>query len=161
MYKTFIKSPISPLLNRTEVPLEYFSFKFLTGRIPKLNIMIKKITSPIVVLFAILLLPSWMVAQTTIKGTVTDALSGMPLGFASVNVKGTNTTTLTNTEGVFTITLSGENQKLEVSFVGFITQTVEAVNNVSIKLVPDDSRLNEVVVSGLATSIKRSNSANA
>ncbi len=115
----------------------------------------------ILTLVSILMLPSWIFAQTIIKGTVTDASSGSPLEFASVALKGTKTVALTNAEGSFTLTVNNTNQKLEVTFVGYASQTVDATNNVSIRLVPDNSRLNEVIVSGLATTIKRSNSANA
>ena len=114
-----------------------------------------------ILLVALLMLPFWLLAQTTITGTITDATSGQPLEFASVNLKGTNTSTITDAKGAFTLSIKGNNPKLVISFVGFITQTVNAVNNVSIKLSPDNSRLSEVVVSGLATTIKRSNSANA
>ncbi|MEO9021571.1 MAG: SusC/RagA family TonB-linked outer membrane protein [Ginsengibacter sp.] len=123
--------------------------------------MCKKSKTLFLVLVSILMLPSWILAQTTIKGTVTESTSGNPLEGATVAVKGTNTTTLTNAEGVFTLSVNAANRKLVVSFVGYASQTVNAVNNVSIALVPSSSQLSEVIVSGLATTIKRSNSANA
>lgn len=123
-------------------------------------VMLKKISIPLMGLIA-LLLPAFVLAQTVITGKVTDASTGLPLQSATVSVKGTTTNTLTDAQGVFTIQVRGSNPKLEVSFVGYSTQTVDAVNDITIKLAPTDLTLNEVVVSGLATSIKRSNSANA
>lgn len=123
--------------------------------------MRKKSKTLLIVLVLFLALPSWIFAQSVIRGTVTDAASGDPLAFASVTIRGTNTATLTNKDGVFSLTLNNLNQKLEVTFVGYISQTVNATNNILVRLVPDNSRLNEVIVSGLATSIKRSNLANA
>ena len=123
--------------------------------------MIKRISPQIIALIAILLIPSLIFAQQTIKGTVKDAVTGKPLEAASVSETGTQNSTLTDAEGIFTLRLKEGNHKLEVSFVGYISQTVNAVNNIAISLTPVSSRLNEVVVSGLATSIKRSNSANA
>ena len=123
--------------------------------------MISKCKPQIIALIAILLLPSIIFAQTTIKGTVKDAVTGTPLEAASVFIRGTKTSTLTRADGTFSLAIKGGNQKLVVTFVGYYSQTVDAVDNVAISLTPESSRLNEVVVSGLATSIKRSNSANA
>lgn len=115
----------------------------------------------ILLLVSFLMLPFLTFAQTIIKGTVTDATTGSPLEFASVAVKGTKTVTLTDADGVFTLTANKANLKLEVTFVGYAPQTVNATNGVSVRLLSNSSSLNEVIVSGLATSIKRSNSANA
>jgi TonB-linked SusC/RagA family outer membrane protein len=123
--------------------------------------MISKYKPQIIALVAILLLPSMIFAQTTIKGTVKDAVTGTPLEAASVFIRGTKTSTLTKADGTFTLAIKGQGQKLVVTFVGYNSQTVDAIDNVAISLTPESSRLNEVVVSGLATSIKRSNSANA
>lgn len=120
-----------------------------------------KIKTLILSLVSFLMFPFLTFAQTIIKGTVTDASTGSPLALASVSVKGTQTVALTNAEGVFTITVNNANQKLEVTFVGYASQTVNATNGVSVMLIPNASSLNEVIVSGLATTIKRSNSANA
>src|SRR4029077_11380738 len=51
--------------------------------------------------------------------------------------------------------------KLEISYVGYALQTVDAANNITIALAIDKTRLSEVVVTGLASSVKRANLANA
>jgi TonB-linked SusC/RagA family outer membrane protein len=100
-------------------------------------------------------------AQSGLEGTVTDAATGNPLVGASVTVRGTKTSSLTNADGKFSLPASSMNRKLEITYVGYASQTVTAGNNLVVKLVLDNSSLSEVIVSGLATTIKRSNSANA
>lgn len=113
----------------------------------------------ILFLLAVLLLPAWLFAQTTISGRVTDA-NGNPLERASVTVKGTSNFTQTDADGRFSINVASSNVQLVVSYVGFVPQTVDARNSGNISLVIDNTNLNEVVVTGLATSVKRSNAAN-
>jgi TonB-linked SusC/RagA family outer membrane protein len=112
-------------------------------------------------LLGILLVPLWLLAQTTVTGRVTEAGSNLPLTGASVTQKGTNKSAITDADGKFTIVVSGTNVKLVISYVGFISQTVDATNNITVNLEVDNSKLSEVVVTGLATSVKRTNLANA
>jgi TonB-linked SusC/RagA family outer membrane protein len=108
-----------------------------------------------------LLLPFVLLAQTTtITGKVTDA-AGNPLAGATVTARSTNSVVQTDANGAFTIKVSGANPRIIVSFIGFASKTVNATEGVTIKLDEDQSQLSEVVVSGLATTVKRTNSANA
>lgn len=109
-------------------------------------------------LLAVLLLPAWIFAQTTVTGRVTDP-SGNPLERASITVKGTNNFTQTDADGKFSIN-AASNAQLIVSYVGFVPQTISAANSGNIILAIDNTNLNEVVVTGLATSVKRTNAAN-
>src|SRR5258705_2703027 len=52
-------------------------------------------------------------------------------------------------------------KKVEICFVGYLPQTVDACNDLNVKLAVDNTNLSEVVVTGLASSVKRSNLANA
>jgi TonB-linked SusC/RagA family outer membrane protein len=105
-------------------------------------------------------LPAIMYAQATISGKVTDA-TGTPLPGATVAVKSTNISTQTDVNGAFTIKAPSASSKLVVSYIGYASKTVTAeAGDMSIKLEEDNSKLSEVVVTGLATGIKRSNSAN-
>ncbi|HUH33672.1 MAG TPA: SusC/RagA family TonB-linked outer membrane protein, partial [Daejeonella sp.] len=54
-----------------------------------------------------------------------------------------------------------ENAILEFSFLGYVSQNARASSNMSISLREDLAKLEEVVITGLATSVKRSNLANA
>src|ERR1700754_5059440 len=110
----------------------------------------------------VLLLPLASLAQFTIKGVVTDVANN-PLIGATVRMKNGTRATFTDATGKFSLTLPGTRSVVEISFIGFGVQTfnVDANNNnLLIKLIEDAGKMDEVVVSGLATSIKRSNLAN-
>ncbi|MFK8269196.1 SusC/RagA family TonB-linked outer membrane protein [Capnocytophaga cynodegmi] len=104
--------------------------------------MIKKL------LYSVLLLCSqWALAQTDIKGTVTDA-KGEPLLGATVILKERNVGVTTDMEGKFTIR-GEQGQTLEVSYVGFQMKKVKITsNNLKITLQEETEQLGEVVVTG-------------
>lgn len=85
-------------------------------------------------------------AQIKITGTVVSASDGEPLTGATVKVVGTNSGTITDIDGHFTLSAK-PSAKLSVSYVGFKTAEVPASNNMVIKLA-DGEELNEVVVTG-------------
>ncbi len=91
-------------------------------------------------------------ADRTIRGKVTDE-KGEPLPGVSILVKGTQRGTTTNPEGAFTIAVPDENATLVFSFVGYVSQEVEAgnANTLDIRLSPDKKALEEVVVVGYGT----------
>ena len=104
-------------------------------------------------------------SQVSISGKVTDANSGESLPGVNVLIKGTTNGTLTDIEGNYSINASDGNV-LQFSFVGFITSEVTVSNSAentiyNVTLSEDITNLEEVVVSGLATTVKRSNLANA
>lgn len=107
----------------------------------------------------------WAFAQYTVSGTVADERTGEALIGASILLKGTTTGTITDLDGGFSITLpTNDPATLIFSSIGYLTQNVEVAPGVSIlniQLKQDATNLEEVVVTGLATSVKRSNLANA
>jgi TonB-linked SusC/RagA family outer membrane protein len=108
-----------------------------------------------------LMMPALLFAQTTITGTVNDGATNTGLQGVTVVERGTNNATQTDAQGKFSLSVKGKNAKLIISFVGFISQTADAANNVVVSLVADDIKMTEVVVTGLASSVKRGNLANA
>ncbi|MBQ3805663.1 MAG: TonB-dependent receptor [Prevotella sp.] len=86
-------------------------------------------------------------AQSKVTGKVVDA-AGEPIIGASIMVKGSGTGTVTDIDGNFTLNDVPENSKLEVSYIGFRTQTVTASANVNLQLEEDKQLLDEVVVVG-------------
>lgn len=99
-----------------------------------------------------------------IEGTVVSASDGLPLIGATVVKKGSTSGVTTDLDGKFKIELS-KPEVLVVSFIGFAEKEI-AVNpdqtgDLTIRLEEDITKLNEVVVSGLASSVKRSNLGNA
>ena len=92
-------------------------------------------------------------AQTQVSGTVTSSEDGSPVIGASIKVVGTNTGTVTNIDGNFSLNVSA-NAKLEVSYIGMVTKTVKAAKNMKIVLDPDDTVLDDVVVVAYGTAKK-------
>ena len=91
---------------------------------------------------------------TKVTGRVADA-KGDPVIGATVMVKGTTNGTITDFDGNFTIE-ANENAMLEVSFVGFKTQSLEAVGGkmLAVTLKEDTELLDEVVVVGYGSQKK-------
>ena len=96
------------------------------------------------------------IIQTTISGNVTDS-NGNPLPGASVIEVGTTNGTTTDFDGNFKLDLENENATLEVSFIGFTTQRVDAISNANLNLVLafDIAGLDEVVLTGYGSQNKR------
>ena len=87
-----------------------------------------------------------------VKGTVTDASTGEPVAFASIQVKGTMTGTSTGLDGAYSLNAPA-NSVLVVSFIGYKTQEI-AVNGrtvVDCVLAPDAEYLDDVIVIGYGT----------
>ena len=112
-------------------------------------------------LFMVIFPFSLFAQNRTITGTVTAA-NNTPIPGATISVKSTTQATTTDANGKFSISVSN-NAVLIVSIIGYKTQNVNTAGstNFNIKLQEDVSRLDEVVVTGLATSVKRKNLANA
>jgi TonB-linked outer membrane protein, SusC/RagA family len=87
-------------------------------------------------------------SQKNITGTVVDA-NGEPIIGASVRVRNSSTGTITNIQGNFSLTVSA-NVILEVSYIGYITQTIPVGERIvfEITLKEDALQLNEVVIVG-------------
>ena len=88
-------------------------------------------------------------AQNKVTGTVVDANGEAIIG-ASVMVKGTSNGSVTDFEGNFTINNVPAKGNLEISYIGYKTQTVALGGKTSfnITLQEDNALLDEVVVVG-------------
>ncbi|HEY1023612.1 MAG TPA: SusC/RagA family TonB-linked outer membrane protein, partial [Sphingobacteriaceae bacterium] len=90
-------------------------------------------------------------AQFKLAGKVLGADDQLPLIGATVKVLGKPLIATTNTEGNFSITISGDSAVLSVSYLGYKTKSVTVSptvgSTVIIKLDKDATQLNEVVVS--------------
>ena len=105
--------------------------------------------------FVCLLSLQSMYAQTTVTGTITDALDGSALPGVSVVVKGTTTGVSSDFDGNYSIELANANVVLQFSFLGYTDQeiSVEGRSVVNIALEQSAESLDEVVVTALG--IKR------
>ena len=88
----------------------------------------------------------------TFNGRVVDE-TGSPLIGATVKASNDRITTA-NTDGEFSISVEGSTAKLQVSYIGFLTETFILKSNTGkheLRLTPDTSALEEVVVTATRT----------
>lgn len=122
----------------------------------------KKILVQAILLLLVLVSPLLSQAQLTITGTVTDAKNN-PLPGATVTLKSSRLSTNTDLNGKFTLAIPASKGEIIISYIGFRAQTFTVdvdTKTFLFKLTEDAGKLEEVIVTGLATSIKRSNLAN-
>ena len=118
------------------------------------------------VLFILLILfsaPGIVHAQRTVSGEVTDAETGETLPGVNVRIEGTSRGTTTDIDGAFEIALPANRNTLVFTFVGYRSKTIElgeGETDIEVQIAPDVLGLDEVVVTGLASSAKRRNLAN-
>lgn len=95
---------------------------------------------------------SLAVAQTSISGTVLTAEDDEPVIGASILVKGTNASTITDNDGKFSIKIpEGAGRTLVITYIGMERQEVFARNGMVVKLTSSDQALDDVVVVGYQT----------
>jgi TonB-linked SusC/RagA family outer membrane protein len=111
--------------------------------------------STLTALILLLLCGSLYAQQIKVSGSITDAASGTPIEFASVNVKGGKKGVATTKTGGFTITVE-KGATLIISSVGYERKEVLSQEFLSITLNRDGSSLGDVVVVGYSTQ-KRAN----
>ncbi|MFP4504468.1 MAG: SusC/RagA family TonB-linked outer membrane protein, partial [Cyclobacteriaceae bacterium] len=102
--------------------------------------------------------------SVTVSGKITDAGTNDALAGVNVIVEGTTTGTISDVEGNYRLQISQQNPTLVFSFIGYLPQKVNlspGQTTVNVSLREDVTNLEEVVVTGLASSVKRSNLANA
>ncbi len=108
-------------------------------------------------LLFVVVFSSAIIAQKTISGKVTDAVSGEPLIGATVSVKGTAQGVATDLDGNYKITLLDASNELVFSYTGYATQTIvvseQTELNVQMRVGVD---VEEIVVVGYGTQ-KKSN----
>ena len=87
--------------------------------------------------------------KVDVKGTVLDE-NGWPLTGAYVLVQGTSNGTLTDLDGNFEIT-APKDGLLEITFMGYLTQSLPPQSVMTVNLQPDALMMEEVVVVGYGT----------
>ena len=114
-------------------------------------------------LWLCLLIPLIGFSQGTVSGNVTDATYGGPAAGVNVVIKGTETGTTTDFEGNYEISISSFPATLVFSALGYETKEIRVTGatTLNVSLGESATGLDEVIVTGLGTTIKRSNLANA
>ncbi|UOG73895.1 SusC/RagA family TonB-linked outer membrane protein [Hymenobacter tibetensis] len=99
----------------------------------------------------------------SISGRVTDSAGGQGLPGVTVLVKGTTVGASTNSDGSYILNVPASATTLTFSFIGYgtVERAIGDGSAINVGLTASARDLDEVVVTGLATSIKRSNLANA
>ncbi len=111
------------------------------------------------IFFLFVFLPMMIYSQSkTITGSVTDD-GGLPLPGVTILVKNSkNLGATTDFDGNFNITIPSNQTKILVfSYLGYTTQEVNVSNtsNVNLIMIPDQTQLDEVVVVGYGTVLKK------
>lgn len=110
----------------------------------------------IALLFVSVIIMAVAKAQTiSVRGNVVDETDAPVIG-ATVRVEGTNIGTVTDLDGNFTLKDVKNDANITVSYVGYLAQKVKAASVVSVKILPDNQLLEEVVVVGYGAT-KKSN----
>ncbi|MBK7426991.1 MAG: TonB-dependent receptor [Saprospiraceae bacterium] len=115
--------------------------------------MNKRLLSCLVIL---LLFSGIASAQISVSGRVTGT-EAEPLIGVGVSLKGTSKGTITDFDGKYTLDVPSTSSVLVFTFLGYKAQEVTVGNsrNIAISLEEDISALNEVVVVGYGTQLKR------
>lgn len=92
--------------------------------------------------------------QINVKGSIVDSKGESIIG-ATIREQGTNNATISDTEGNFSFSV-GKNANLEISYIGYQTQTIKARPQVNVTLQETNDLLNEVVVVGYGVQKKQS-----
>jgi TonB-linked SusC/RagA family outer membrane protein len=94
--------------------------------------------------------------QRTVTGTVTSEDQGALPG-VNIVVQGTTQGAVTDGNGNYSISISGDDATLVFSFIGYTTQAVPVGNQTTINLTlaPDVTSLDEIVVTAYATQKKK------
>ncbi len=115
------------------------------------------------ILFVLVLVSFGLQAQFTASGIVRDETGESLIG-VSVSIAGTTIGTVSDIDGSYSLSVPTDQATIVYSYLGYETAQIEitpsnAVNDIVLR--PSSTKLDEVVVTGLASSVKRSNLANA
>jgi len=91
-----------------------------------------------------------------VKGTITDSFTGEALIGANVIIEGTTSGVVADLDGNFSIALPEGSNVMIISYVGYLTQRIVVENTtvLTVALIPDVQKLEEVVVIGYGTQKK-------
>ena len=113
-------------------------------------------TKRLLALLLAMALAGYTWGQMTVSGTITDAEDNAPLIGVNVLVKGTNTGTISDLDGKYSLTVPDANSTLVFSYTGYTPQEIKVgtQSTIDLAMVPG-TELDEVVVIGYGT-VKKS-----
>lgn len=107
---------------------------------------------------------SLLAQERTVRGQITSAETGEPLGSAQVQVRGTTIGVIANDDGTYSLDVPAGDITLVFRLIGFRTTEVPVgpdQTTADVALQTDVLGLDEIVVTGRATGVQRRNLANA
>ncbi|HLO57773.1 MAG TPA: TonB-dependent receptor [Bacteroidales bacterium] len=105
----------------------------------------------------IVLLPNTNSAQQIkVTGVVTDGTTNEPLPGVNILIEGTSQGVITSVDGTFSIEVPAKTSVLLFSYIGYLSEKIEVAEQtvINVKLMPDVTNLQEVVVVGYGTTRK-------
>ena len=89
----------------------------------------------------------------SVSGMVVDSQDGSPMPGVSILVKGTTLGTVTDLDGRYNLAIPPNGENLIFSLVGFsaVEQPIRSRSSINVSMIPDNSTLSEVVVTGSNT----------
>lgn len=92
-------------------------------------------------------------AQVTVRGVVSEASNGTLLPGVSIRVKNTDKGTVTDANGAYAIQVSGEDQTLIFSLIGYVTREIPVAGKteINVSMSSENKELSQVVVVGYGT----------
>ena len=105
----------------------------------------------VLVAAGVCLVQTFALAQvTTVRGVISDATTGEPVIGANIVVKGhSGVGAVTDLSGKFVLNAPKGAKELLVSYIGYKSLTMPIKSNLVIKLEPDNSLLDDVVVTAV------------
>ena len=90
-------------------------------------------------------------SAVTVTGKVTSSEDGSGIPGVNVVLKGTQSGTITDSDGKYSITSPDDNGVLVFSYIGFVTQevSISGKSSIDVSMEPSSEALNEVVVTAL------------
>jgi TonB-linked SusC/RagA family outer membrane protein len=109
-----------------------------------------------ILFFTIVLISQSIIAQNSVSGRITDS-NGDVLPGVTIQIKGTNTGQISNFDGEYTITISGNDAILVFSYLGMKTKEIVYTGQTVLNVILEEeaNRLNEIVVIGYGAVKKR------
>mgnify|MGYP003327293031 CR=1 FL=1 len=106
---------------------------------------------------SLLLMIGSTIAQRAVTGKVTSSDDGTGIPGVNVILKGTTSGKITDFDGNYSLELENDDATLQFSFIGFesVTVIVGDSDSVNASLSESDSSLDEVVVTGYGTQLRR------
>lgn len=107
-------------------------------------------------LFFLFLIPSLMIGQSTVTGTVTEQATSQPLPGVNIVIKGTSQGAATDFDGNYQISVNN-GDVLVFTYVGFVDQeiTYNGQSTIDVQLDEDAALLDEIVLIGYGSTSKQ------